>query len=247
MKMTRAIKRPKWLNIWLVAALWLATALFTYLGPVGFFKETVEGIDPAQIPWWPTIIFIALLLDSAALTLWWALTIPAAKFSQDADSDATLASGRRRFLTGSAAMTGGAIGVAGAGLAGVSGWRNVTRDVFWTEVETSATDPKDFWQGAEIQSYRPLGSTGLKVSDISIGSTRLHQNADPVGFLGALLDRGVNYIDASPDYAPQSEGIIKESIKGRDRDKLVLATKFCHAEGHLRQGSSVAEYMQSME
>ena len=62
------------------------------------------------------------------------------------------------------------------------------------------------------------------VSDISLGSTRLHNNPDPVGLLNAALDRGVNYIDASPDYAPESEQIIKAAIQGRDRDKLVIAS-----------------------
>ena len=84
------------------------------------------------------------------------------------------------------------------------------------------------------------------VSDISAGSTRLHQNADPVGFLNTLLDRGVNYIDASPDYAPQSEAIIKEAIAHRDRSQLVIASKFCTSHGHVRQGSSVQSYIDSV-
>ena len=98
-----------------------------------------------------------------------------------------------------------------------------------------------------MQSYRPLGNTGLMVSDISLGSTRLHQNPDPVGLLNAALDRGVNYIDASPDYAPESEQIIKAAIKGRKRDELVIASKFCTAEGHLRQGQSVSDYVAAID
>jgi len=123
----------------------------------------------------------------------------------------------------------------------------VTLPAVGAQTEQTAPSPKAAWRDAQIQQYRALGNTGLKVSDISAGSTRLHQNANPVGFLNSLLDRGVNYIDASPDYAPESEAIIKEAIAGRDRSKLVIATKFCTQHGHVRQGSSVQHYIESME
>lgn len=233
---------PRWLTGYLVLGLWIVTFIFGYYGLGSFLAERVEGIDPAQIPIWPSAVFIVLVLDSLALSVWWALKLP----RKDTETYEP-ASGRRKFLTGSAAVTGGIIGAAGATAARVSGWVTVTGPALGVGTPQKAKNPKAEWAGATIQSYRPLGNTGLMVSDISAGSTRLHQNADPVGFLNALLDRGVNYIDASPDYAPQSEGIIKEAIAGRDRSKLVLATKFCTSEGHLRQGSSVQDYMTSME
>ncbi len=238
------LSRPAWLSPWLVIGFWIATLLFAYFALGGFFNERLVGTDHTQIPKWPSLLGGVCGLISGCLTIWWALTLT----KKAPDGAATLpASARRRFLTGSAALTGGAIGVAGATVARVQGWATVTGPAIGTQTEQTSPNPKAAWQGAKIERYRPLGNTGLMVSDISAGSTRLHQNADPVGFLNALLDRGVNYIDASPDYAPQSEGIIRDAIKGRDREKLVIATKFCTADGHLRQGSSVKHYIQSME
>ncbi len=238
-----AAKAPSWLNGRLIIGLWLLTMVFGYFGLGGYLQERVEGIDANQIPIWPTVIFVLLALDALALTIWWALTL-----ERTADTgSAEPATGRRKFLTGSAAVTGGIIGAAGATVGRVSGWATVTGPALSTQTEQTAPDAKAAWRGATINEYRDLGNTGLKVSDIAAGSTRLHQNADPVGFLNAMLDRGVNYIDASPDYAPESEDIIAQAIRGRDRSKLVLATKFCTSDGHLREGSSVKEYMEAME
>ena len=238
------MRRPTWLSGNLVLVLWAVTILFGYLGPGGLLQERIEGIDPGQTPLWPTIVFAVLVLDSLALTVWWALTLQ--RTDRETNSQAS-ASGRRKFLGGGAAVTGGVSGAAGATVGRVSGWISTTRPALGAQTEQTATQSKPEWAGAMIQNYRPLGQTGLMVSDVSAGSTRLHQHDDPVGFLNAMLDRGVNYIDASPDYAPQSEEIIRQAIQGRDREKLVLATKFCTAEGHLRQGSSVQAYMRSME
>ncbi len=241
------MQKPKWLSGNLVLGLWALAIVFGYLGPGGYAQEAVEGIATEQIPLWPSVVFALLLLSSLIVTVWWAMTLTTRDKADAAADNELPASGRRKFLTGSAAVTGGVIGVAGAGAARVSGWATVTGPALGIQTEQTAPVNKEAWRGAVIREYRPLGNTGLRVSDISAGSTRLHQNPDPVGFLNAMLDRGVNYIDASPDYAPESEDIIKQAIAGRDRSKLVLATKFCTASGHLREGSSVQEYMQAME
>ena len=53
------------------------------------------------------------------------------------------------------------------------------------------------------------------------------------------LERGVNYVDTSPDYsAAGSEQAIGRAIRGH-RDGLFLATKFCTPRGHLGPGTSV--------
>jgi len=68
--------------------------------------------------------------------------------------------------------------------------------------------------------YRPLGKTGLKVSGVGYG----------IGFVpvtevvARALDMGVNYFDTSRDYG-DSENIFSGVIKGRDRSKIVIATK----------------------
>lgn len=225
-----------------VILLWVATAVAAYLGPAAVFVDRIEGLSSVGQPWLPSIVFGILLIASLVASILWAKNL-----TRKTDSgDPELASARRRFLTGGAAVAGGAVVAGGVGAARFAPWGQTVGQVF-VPAETTAPDAKQAWSGAAIQSYRPLGNTGLMVSDIAAGSTRLHQNADPIGFLNALLDRGVNYIDASPDYAPQSEEIIRKAIKGRDRSKLVLATKFCHQDGHLREGSSVSEYMTTME
>jgi predicted aldo/keto reductase-like oxidoreductase len=68
--------------------------------------------------------------------------------------------------------------------------------------------------------YRPLGKTGLKVSGVGYG----------IGFVpipevvNRALDLGVNYFDTSRVYG-DSEKIFGDIIKGRDRSKIVIATK----------------------
>ena len=68
--------------------------------------------------------------------------------------------------------------------------------------------------------YRTLGKTGLKVSGVGYG----------IGFVpipevvARALDMGVNYFDTSRDYA-DSEKTFSGVIKGRQRDKIVIATK----------------------
>src|SRR5512137_3174098 len=70
---------------------------------------------------------------------------------------------------------------------------------------------------------RPLGRTGLLVSEISLGSSPL---PDP-DLLRAIIDRGVNYIDTSHNYDNgNAERQIGGLIKGIGRGKVHVATKF---------------------
>jgi predicted aldo/keto reductase-like oxidoreductase len=230
---------------WTVLALWALTMILGYFGLGGFLAETVEGIG--GVPAWPTALFVVLLAVSLWASVVWARGLKAKPEAGAALEERPLASGRRRFLTGTAAVTGGMLGAAGATIGRVAPWATVTLPALRQPVTVTDPNPKDDWLGARVRSYRPLGDTGLMVSDIATGSTRIHHNSDPVGYLKSLLDRGVNYIDASPDYAPESEGIIAEAIVGRPRDQLVIASKFCTRDGHLRQGSSVAAYMTAID
>jgi predicted aldo/keto reductase-like oxidoreductase len=54
----------------------------------------------------------------------------------------------------------------------------------------------------KIKAYRNLGKTGLKISDISLGTGRL---SSPSMVLRAI-DRGINYMDTAPDYGSSLEG-----------------------------------------
>jgi hypothetical protein len=74
--------------------------------------------------------------------------------------------------------------------------------------------------GAPEAVYRTLGNTGLKVTGVGYG----------IGFVpvtevvARAIDMGVNYFDTSRDYG-ESEKIFSGVIKGRQRDKIVIATK----------------------
>jgi predicted aldo/keto reductase-like oxidoreductase len=99
------------------------------------------------------------------------------------------------------------------------------------------------WAGSSIQSYKELGRTGWKMSDISFGTGGLR---DPE-VLTLALDRGVNYIDTSPDYSDsESERAVGEAVKGR-RDKLFIASKFCSPDGHLDKDTPVDKIIEAVE
>ena len=74
-----------------------------------------------------------------------------------------------------------------------------------------------------VQTFRPLGKTGLKISDISFGSSRLRSGEERL--VEHAIERGVNYIDTAESYTGgQSETVIGKALKGK-RDKVILASK----------------------
>ncbi len=110
-------------------------------------------------------------------------------------------------------------------------------------VPTEADVARPQWTAAAVKSYRPLGRTGWKMSDISFGAAHI-TDADVVR---AALDRGINYIDTSPDYSDaESERVVGTAIKGR-RDKVFVASKFCTPQGHLAVDASVQTIVEAVE
>ncbi len=100
-----------------------------------------------------------------------------------------------------------------------------------------------------IRAYRRLGKTGIEMSDISFGAGRLPS----ASMVLRAIDRGINYFDTAPDYGP-SERYIGEAMKRfKQRDKVYIASKFCHAlpyeagVSHLALGSSKAGYKKAVE
>ncbi len=82
------------------------------------------------------------------------------------------------------------------------------------------TDQENPPPTVKIKEYRILGRTGFKASDIAAGKP---YNA---AVLQLLLDSGVNYIDTAESYERgQSERVIGEAIKGRDRKSLFITSK----------------------
>ena len=74
-----------------------------------------------------------------------------------------------------------------------------------------------------VKRYVTLGRTGLKISDISFGSSRLRNGEERL--VRHALDMGINYYDTAEGYTKGvSESVIGNALKG-DRDRVYLATK----------------------
>jgi hypothetical protein len=164
--------------------------------------------------------------------------------------------GRRSFLTGAGAGAGMALGsivVAGGvaaarGLLGLGhggrGWSDIGEHIQADVVKTHP-DWKSEWKGATVQNYRRFGRTGWNVSDVVLGTGRI-RDEDGEKVARMAIDRGVNYIDTSPDYsAAGSENAVGRAIRGK-RDQLFIATKFCTPLGHLAPRTSVAQYKEAV-
>ena len=88
--------------------------------------------------------------------------------------------------------------------------------------------------------YRFLGSTGLKVSELALGTMTFGREADE-DVSHQMLDRfteaGGNFIDTADTYSfGRSEEIVGSWLKGQQRDNLVIATK---VYGEMRTGGPV--------
>ena len=81
--------------------------------------------------------------------------------------------------------------------------------------------------------YRPLGRTGIVVSELCLGAMMLGEwgntdESDCHRMVHRALDAGINFIDTADEYAfGGSEEIVGRALNGR-RDDVVLATKFNH-------------------
>ncbi|MBW3623820.1 MAG: aldo/keto reductase [Armatimonadetes bacterium] len=79
-------------------------------------------------------------------------------------------------------------------------------------------------------NYRRMGRTGLKVSEISLGTWinfggKIDEDA-AFAVLDAALDQGINLFDTADVYERgKAEEVLGRWLKGRDRSKLVIATK----------------------
>ncbi|AZA53619.1 aldo/keto reductase [Chryseobacterium sp. G0201] len=82
--------------------------------------------------------------------------------------------------------------------------------------------------------YRKLGNTDLELSVITHGAFAIggnmwggNEKKDSIDSIHASLDHGVTSIDTAPFYGfGLSEEMIGEAIKGKDRSKIQLLTKF---------------------
>jgi len=96
-----------------------------------------------------------------------------------------------------------------------------------------------------VKSYREIGKTGLKMSDISFGAGKLSASS----MVLRAVDSGINYFDTAPDYG-QSEKTIGEAMGKIQRDKVIMTSKFCNPQpypGHLPLGSKKKDYLAAVE
>ena len=146
---------------------------------------------------------------------------------------------RRTLLKGTAAVA--AAGTAAA--AGYAAWRNRTYLFLMRQAPVESEQPEASWHGSQVRSYRPLGNTGIFMSDISFGGASI-DNSDVVT---RAVERGINYFDTSPDYSKTgSEQTIGKALKSV-RDKVFIASKFCTADGHLPMDAPVTEIIRAVE
>ena len=100
--------------------------------------------------------------------------------------------------------------------------------------------------------YRTLGSTGVLVSELCLGTMTFGEcwgiggvddgQADAI--LGAVLDAGINFVDTADIYTDGvSEQILGRAlIAGNRRDKIVLATKAYAAMGTGKNDTGLSKY-----
>lgn len=84
--------------------------------------------------------------------------------------------------------------------------------------------------------YRPLGRTGVQVSQICLGTMMFGGRTDKeesIRMIDYALGQGVNFIDTADVYAGnESERIVGEALSREGkRDNIVLATKFNFPQG----------------
>ena len=95
--------------------------------------------------------------------------------------------------------------------------------------------------------YRTLGSSGLKVSPLCLGTMNFGgptPAAESIQILNRALEGGVNFIDTADVYnAGESERVVGQALKENDqRDKVVLATKVYNPMGDGPNDQDLSRY-----
>ncbi len=76
---------------------------------------------------------------------------------------------------------------------------------------------------------RPLGKTGLMVTELGLGAMDTPESSEGTQTLETALDAGINFIDTARDYAG-SEFLIGQVVRARGRKDFHIATKtFSHS------------------
>ena len=97
---------------------------------------------------------------------------------------------------------------------------------------TFPESPDKFADESGRMKYRHLGNSGLKVSEIGLGTNNFGGRMDPdqaAEVLNAAIDLGINLIDTADIYFHgQSEDYIDRVVgdKSGKRESVLIATKF---------------------
>src|SRR3954454_15024827 len=102
---------------------------------------------------------------------------------------------------------------------------------------------------------RPLGRTGVQVSNFCLGAMMFGAWGNPdhdesIGIIHAALHAGINFVDTADVYgAGDSEEIVGKALASGRRDDVVLATKFHNPMGEApnRRGNSRRWIMRAVE
>jgi len=241
----------RFLTVWLAIA-----AILGFLVSGSLFYESAIGLAPSAFPWGETIQRLAPGANNAVggvvLAIGLIVVLVVASLLLAARVSPPASPGRRRFLTTAAVgtavvSTGGALArtLFGFGTGG-PGWNPIRKNIAGAGVPKTFENPPAAWAGSQVKAWRRLGRTEYRISDIVLGSGGLSgEKGTEIARLA--FERGVNYVDTSPDYSANgSEACIGHALEGR-RDEIFVATKFCNAKGHLPPGTPVATYMAAVE
>lgn len=95
-------------------------------------------------------------------------------------------------------------------------------------------------------NYRPLGNTGLRVSEISFGTWAIGgdwgktDDQEALRALAKAIDEGVNFFDTADVYGGgRSERLLARATKGKE-DRIYIATKFCR-QGDIHDPATYSE------
>ena len=100
--------------------------------------------------------------------------------------------------------------------------------------------------------YRSIGKSGLKVSEIGLGTNSFGNRADEqtsISVIEHALELGINLIDTAEMYAQgRSEEIVGKALKGK-RPQVIIATKFGYPTsiGPRERGGSRSYIMKAVE
>jgi hypothetical protein len=120
-----------------------------------------------------------------------------------APSDSTAASPSRRTFLKQVALGSSIVGAA-------------------PTLAATAPAPRHVATAPTIKQYKRLGSTDIKLSDISFGGSRLRHDPE---LIQHALARGINYFDTAESYTGgSSEETLGKALHGK-RDKVYLASK----------------------